>query len=143
MLIFVLAAASSHLNLLGLTGMVVGGSQAKFHLHLDDLLNGELRQLLSDLEGPLLLNVSLGEDDVNLFQVTTGGLNIEEVGEGNGGEVDQGKEQVETPGATVGENGGEHNNSEVVNPVGASGGGSSYGTCAKRIDLGRVDPRQR
>ncbi|KAJ6149175.1 hypothetical protein N7471_000374 [Penicillium samsonianum] len=39
MLILALAAASSHLNLLGLSGMVVGGSQAKLDLHLADLLS--------------------------------------------------------------------------------------------------------
>lgn len=87
-LVLAIAAASSNLNLLGLSGVVVAGSQAKVDLHLGDLLNGELRQLLGDLEWPLLIDVGLGEDDINLFQITTGGLNVEEVGEGNGAEID-------------------------------------------------------
>lgn len=141
--VLALAAASCHLDLLRLSGVVVGGSQAKLDLHLADLLDGELRQLISDLEGPLLLDVGFGKDNVNLFQITAGSLDIKEVGEGDRGKVDKGEEQVKAPCAPACENGGEHDNGEVVNPVGASGSRCCHGTGAKRIDLGRIDPRQR
>lgn len=137
------AAASAHLNLLRLSSMVVWSGQAKLLLHIRDLLNGQLGQLLGDLEGPLLLNVGLGKDDIDLLKITTSGLDVEEVGEGNADKVNQSEEQVDTPGALRREDWSEHDDCEVGDPVGASGSRGGHGTSAERVDLGGVDPGQR
>lgn len=143
MLLLALAAAHGHLSLLVLNGGVVTGRvQAQLDLHLADLVDGELGQGVGNLEGPLLLDVGLGEDDIDLLQVTTGGLGVEEPGHGHTDEVDQGEEEVDTPGTGGGEDGGEHDDGEVGDPVGASRGRGGHGTGAQGVDLGRVDPGQ-
>ena len=95
-LLFVLgltAAAHGSLSLLGFgDDLVVGGIKTQIILHPSNLGNGELRQLLCDLVGPLALNVGLGEDDINFLEITTGSLTVEEPGEGDGDEVNKREE---------------------------------------------------
>ena len=142
--LLVIRAAETTLGLLGvLDHVVVRGIQAKLALHLSDLLDGELGHFVGDLEGPLALNVSLGEDDIDLLQVTASSLGVEEVGEGQGSEVDQSEEEVQTPTGCSGEHGSEHDDGEVANPVHAGGSRASHGTGTEGVDLGRVDPGQR
>jgi len=143
-LLLALAAAHRDFGLFGLgSDLVMRGIQTQLSLHLSDLVDAELRKLLSDLEGPLLVNMGFGEDNVDLFQITAGSLRVEEPGKGNADEVDQGEEEVDTPATGRGEHGSEHNHSEVRDPVGAGRGRGSHGTCSERVDLGRVDPGQR
>ena len=123
--------------------MLLRRVQTQLGLHLSDLLDTELRQLIGNLVGPLLLNVGLREDDVDLLKITTGGLRVEEPGEGDADEVDKGEEEVDTPATAGGEHGSEHDDSEVGDPVGAGRGRGSHGTGTERVDLGRVDPGQR
>ena len=123
--------------------MVLGDVETQLDGHLSDLLGVELGHLVGDLEGPLALDVGLGEDEVDLLEVATSGLGVEEVSEGHTDEVDQGEEEVDAPGTGVGEDGGEHDDREVGDPVGAGGRGGSHGTSAEGVDLGRVDPGQR
>lgn len=138
-----LATAGTHLDLLGLNSVVVRGSETQLGLHLSNLLDGELGQVLGDLERPLLLNVGLGEDHINLLKVTSSSLDVEEVGEWNTDEVNQCEEKVDTPGALRREDGSKHDDSEVGDPVGTGGGGGTSGTGTEGVDLGRVDPGER
>jgi len=143
-LLLALTRAHGHLSLLGLlNNVVVRDIKAKLALHLADLLDSELRHLVGDLERPFALDVSLGEDDINLLQITASSLWVEEVGEGESSEVDKGEEQVHTPRTAGREKGSEHDNGEVANPVGTSGGRTSHSTGTERVDLGRVNPGQR
>lgn len=144
MLLLALTRAHGDLGLLGVRGnLVVGHVQAKLLLHLGDLGDRELWQLVGDLVGPLLLDVGLGEDDVDFLELTTGGFSIEEPGEGETDEVDQSKEEVDTPARGVGEHRGEHDNGEVGDPVGAGGCRRGHGSSTEGVDLGRVDPGKR
>ena len=87
--------------------------------------------------------MGLGENDVNLLQVTARGFRVEEPGEGHAAKVDECKEEIDAPGTGVGENGSEHDDGKVGDPVGASRGRGRHGTSAERVDLGWVDPGQR
>jgi hypothetical protein len=138
-------AAHGSLGLLGLRGAteIIGAVETKLGLHLGDLGHGELGELLGNAEGPLLLYVSLREDDVDFLEVTAGGLNVEEPGERNGDEVDKCEEQVDTPVGLVGEHGSEHDDGEVGDPVHAGRGGGGLGTGAEGVDFGGVDPGER
>lgn len=139
-----LATAHRDLSLLRLgSDLMIRGIQTKLVLHLSDLLNGELRQLVGNLVGPLLLNVGLGEDDIDFLKITAGGLRVEEPGEGDTNEVDKGEEEIETPTTAAGEHRCKHDDGEVGDPVGASGSRGSHGTGTERVDLRRVDPGQR
>ncbi|KAI7326928.1 hypothetical protein KC326_g27 [Hortaea werneckii] len=66
---------------------------AKVLGHLLHLLVAELRHLVGNGECPLLLNVCLGEDQVNLLKVTTSCLGVEEPSSWHSQQVDQGKEE--------------------------------------------------
>jgi hypothetical protein len=123
--------------------LVVRDVETDLALHGGNLIGRKLGHGVGDLVGPLLLNVGLGEDEVNLLQVTTRSLGVVEPGEGETDEVDQGEEEVDTPGRSVGEDGGEHDDGEVGDPVGTGGGGGGHGTGAQGVDLGRVDPGER
>lgn len=135
------AAAHGSLGLLGLSvDLEVGGIETQFVLELGNLGNGELGHLLCDPVRPLALNVGLGEDDVNLLEITTGGLTVEEPGEGDGDKVDKREEEVDTPVGLVGEHRSEHDDGEVGNPVHASGSGGGLRTSTEGVDLRGVDP---
>lgn len=110
---------------------------------LADLFDAELGQLVGDNERPLLLDVGLGEDDVDLLEIATGSLNVEEPSEDEGDKVEQSEEEVETPRTPGREDRRKHDNSEVGNPVGAGGGSVGHGTGTEGVDLGRVDPGER
>lgn len=143
-LILALTAAHSHLSLLGLVGGAVAGDiQTKLLLHLSDLSDRKLGQGVGNLVGPLLLDVGLGEDDVDLLELTAGGFSVEEPGEGETDEVDKSEEEVNTPAGCRGEDGGKHDDGEVGDPVGAGGSGGSHGSGTEGVDFGRVDPGQR
>lgn len=62
---------------------------------------------------------------------------------GNGQEVDEGEEEINAPGAGIGEYRREHDDGEVADPVGAGRCGSGSSTGTQRVDLWWVDPRQR
>merc|ERR1712087_290530 len=84
---------------------------AKVLGHLLHLLVAELRHLVGDGECPLLLNVHLGEDQVNLLKVPTSRLGVEEPSGWHGEQVDESEEEVDTPAGGVREHRREHDNS--------------------------------
>ena len=131
-----------HGNIHLLTMLLLKG-QAQISGHTGDLLVTEFWHFLGHLEGPLLLHVGLGENQINLLKLAAGGLGIEEIPDGDTDEVDQGEEEVKTPFTLVGKDWREHDDGEVADPVGACRHGRRSRTRAERVDLGWVDPRQR
>lgn len=124
-----LATAESKLSLLSAIGDGLRRHiQAQLGRHLRHLFGGELGQGVGDLVSPFAFHVGLRKDNVNLLQRTASSLTVEKPGERNSGEVDQGKEEVNTPGTGRGEDRSEHDDSKVADPVGASGGRGSHST---------------
>ena len=136
----VVAAETKFSNLVVRSGV---GVETELTGLLVDLGERELGHVVSDAEGHALLDVGLGVDDVNFLKLTASGLDEEEVRDGNTDEVDESKEEVHTPGRSGGEEGSEHDDREVGDPVGAGRGGGTGGTGTERVDLGRVDPGER
>lgn len=118
-------------------------SQTQLLRHFQNLVVLEHGHLLGHLERPLSFHVSLGEDQINLLKLASRCLGIEKVRKRHGQEVDQGKEEVDAPAAAVREDGREHDDGKVGQPVCARRERRRTSTCAKRVDLRRVDPRQR
>lgn len=97
-------------------GLLYITAKTQPHCHFCNLLFAELRHLLSDLERPFLVHMSLREDEVDFLKMATGGLNmesvkracgvgtamtylwVEEIGKGQSTQVDDGKEEVGTCG---------------------------------------------
>ena len=117
--------------------------ETKLAALLRNLLEGELGHVLGDHERPALLDVGPRVDDVDLLELAAGRLDVEEPAERDGEQVDQREEQVHAPPAGGREHGREHDHGEVADPVGARRRGGAGGTRAQRVDLGRVDPRER
>lgn len=108
-----------------------------------DLLVSQLGQLASSLDIADVLAETLGEDDIDLLQTTTGSLGVEEVEHGDEEGVPGSEEQVGTPADRGNHDRGDHDNSEVEDPVGAGGDGVGLSTGADGRDLGWVQPGQR
>lgn len=136
------AAAEAELGLL-LGVVVVADVQAEVAGLLGNLLERELGHVLGHGVGALALDVSAGVDDVDFLELTASRLDVEVPAEGNGAEVDESEEEVDTPRTGGGKDGREHDDSEVADPVGAGGGGTTGGTGTQGVDLGRVDPGER
>ena len=122
---------------------MLGGVQAELARLLHDLLEVKLGHVVGDNERQLVFDVSLGIDDVDLLHLATSGFNVEEVTEDQTDEVEQGEEEVNTPGTLGSKQRGEHDHGKVANPVGAGRGGRTGGTGTEGVDLGRVDPGKR
>ncbi len=126
--------------------VLAGGSvgiETELAALLGNLLHVKLGQVIGDHEGPALLNVCLGIDDVDFLELTTGGLHKKEVGDGDTDEVNESEEEVDTPAGGGGEERSEHDDGKVGDPVGTGGGGGTSGTGTEGVDLGRVDPGER
>ncbi len=111
-----------------------------------DLVLAEARQLLGGPHVAFLLDVSLGEDEINLLEGTAGRLGIEEVDKGEEDGIKGGEEEVGTEAArarVVDEHGGDHDDEEVPQPVRHRRYGIGLGPRLERVDLSRVQPRQR
>ena len=134
-------AAEAHFVLLG--GGLATNFQAQLTRLLDNLLEGKLGHVVGDPERQPLLDVGPGVDNVDLFRLTAGGLNIEEETKDQTDEVKQREEKIETPSTGVGEKRREHDDSKVADPVGARRSSSTHGTGTEGVDLGRVNPGQR
>ena len=74
-----------------------------------------------------LLAVALGEDDIDLLQTPVCGLGTEKIHGWNKECVHNGKEQVDAPCNAVDLDGGNHDDSEVEQPVRAGRDGISLG----------------
>lgn len=108
-----------------------------------DLLLVQEGELLGSLDVRHLLDVTLGKDDINLFQRPSSRLGVEEVDDGQEAGVDRGEEQVGSPADVADHDGRHHNNEEVEEPVGASTDSVGLGARLDGVDLGRVQPRER
>lgn len=122
---------------------VVVGVQAQFARLLNNLLKGELGQGLGDPPRHLAFDVSLGVDDVDLLKLTASGFDVEEEAEDQTDEVEQCEEEIDTPWALSSEEGSEHDDGEVANPVCAGRRRRTNSTGTERVDLRGVDPGQR
>jgi hypothetical protein len=73
----------SRLPVLGHRALVVRRDEPELASALVNLVVGNLGQLLGGLDVVLVLQESLGENQVDLFERTTGGLGVEEVQDRN------------------------------------------------------------
>lgn len=105
-----------------------------------DLLGSEMRQLLGGLDVRHLVDIALGEDDVDLLERAAGRLGVEEVDDGNEGGVHAGEEEVSSPANLVDHDGSDHDDEEVEHPVGAGRHGVGLSTSADGVDLGGIEP---
>lgn len=121
----------------------ITGIQAQLARLVGDLLKSELGQVVGDHERPLPFDMDLGVDDIDLSELPAGRLHVEEPAVWDSEQVNQGKEEIDTPGARVGKNRREHDHGKVADPVGAGRRCGARGTGTEGIDLGRVDPGQR
>lgn len=142
-LLAVLAVVTAEAELILISGSGIAGIQAEFTRLLSNLLEVELGHLVGDSPGHAAFHVGLGVDDINLLKFTASSLHEEEVAYHKTDEVKDGKEEINTPRAPVGENRGEHDDRKVGDPVGTGRGGSTLGTGTERVDLRRIDPGQR
>ena len=110
-LVLLLAEAS----LLDLASLVVVAGEAVLLSEVVNALGIELRKLLSGVDIGHLLDVALGEDQVDLLQGPTGGLGVEEVQDGEEDCVEGGEEEVGTPTDILNEHWRDHDNEEVPN----------------------------
>lgn len=108
-----------------------------------NLLLGELGEFPGGADVAHLLDVALGEDQVDFFERATGGFGVEEPHDGDEETVPRGEEQVGTPLDPGDHDGGDHDDSEVEEPVGAGGDGVGLRTGLDGRQLGGVEPRQR
>jgi len=117
--------------------------EAVLSSHGVNLSVGQEWHLLGGTDVGHLLQVSLGEDQVDFLQTALLGLGIEDVNDGQEAGVDNGEEEVRTP-TNVGEhNGGDHDNEEIKEPVRDGGNGVGTTTSADGVDFGRVEPWER
>jgi hypothetical protein len=73
----------SRLPVLGHGALVVGRDESELASALVDFVVGDLGQLLSGLDVVHVLQEALGEDQVDLFERTTGSLGVKEVQDRN------------------------------------------------------------
>lgn len=125
------------LDLLLLVGHTVLGSL------LFDLFLGKLRQLVGGTDVGDVLGVTLGEDNIDLFQAATGGFRVEEPDGRNEETVPGGEEKVGAPTDAANHDRSNHDNSKVEEPVAAGGHGVGLRTGLDGRQLSRVQPRQR
>ena len=125
------------LNLLLLVGHTILG------ILLFDLFLGNLGQLVGGTDVGDVLGVTLGEDDIDLFQGATGGFRVEEPDGRNEDTVPGGEEKVGAPTDAANHDRSNHDNSKVEEPVAAGGHGVGLRTGLDGRQLSRVQPRQR
>lgn len=113
---------------------------------LDDLCLVEARQLLGGLDVTDILGVAFNKNDVDLLERAAGRLRIEKVDDGEEDGVEDGEDQVRAPAAVARaaqHHRRDHDDEEVPQPVGYRRGSVGLGAGLERVDLGRVQPRQR
>lgn len=130
-------------GILHLASLVIRGLETILASLCVDLRSIEVRKLLGSGDIAHLLEVALGEDEINLLKGSPGGLRIEEIDDGEEEGVQNCEEKVCTPTDAVNEHGSDHNNEEVPAPVRDGGQGVCLGTSLQRVDLSRVQPGQR
>lgn len=102
-------------------------------------------KILSGLDVADVLGVALGEDDIDLLQAAAGRLGVCVVDDGEEDSVESAEEQVGAP--TVGarvvdEDGRDHDDEEIPQPVADGRAGGGLGPGLQRVDLGRIQPGQ-
>lgn len=102
-----------------------------------------MRQLLGRTHVGHLLHVTLGENQINLLERSVFRLGVEKVNDGNEEGINDCEKEVRAPSDVANHNGGDHDNEEVEEPVGASGDGVRLGTGLDRGNLSRVEPGKR
>ena len=128
------------------TSLLVRGSKAVFPGLLLDLILGEPGQLLGGVHVALLLKEALGKDEIDLLEGAASSLRVVEVDDGEENGVQDGEEEVRTPAAlaqVVDQDRGNHDDEEVPEPVRNGRRGIGLRAGLKRVDLSRVQPRQR
>ena len=112
-------------------------------IHSLDLIIRQPRELFSSPDISHILNITLGEDQVDFFQAAVGSLGVKEVNDGNEASIQGCEEQISTPVNTSHHYGRDHDNREVEQPVAAGGYGIGLGAGLNRGQFGRIQPGQR
>lgn len=111
--------------------------------HSQNLRTIQIRHVLRSLHIADILQISLGEDKIDLLERATLRLGVEEIDDGDEARVDDGEEEVGAP-ADVGDHDGrDHDDQEVEEPVRDGRGGVGVGARAQRVDLRGVEPGER
>lgn len=105
-----------------------------------DLAIVQVWKLFRSLDIGHVLDVSLGEDKIDLLKGALLGLRVEEVDEWDEKKVHDGEEEVSCPAYLVNHDWHNHDNHEVGNPVDGGGDGVGATTSANWVDLGWVQP---
>lgn len=138
-------------QLLGCRRVRLGNALLNLLLAVHDaVLGGLLFNLLLREFGKLaggahirhLLEVALGEDQVDFLERATGGLGVEEPHDGDEKAVPGGEEEVGAPFDAGDHDRGDHDDGEVEEPVGAGGDGVGLRTGLDGRQLGGVEPGQ-
>jgi hypothetical protein len=112
-------------------------------LHLLDTAGIEERQLLCSLDITHILQVTLCEDQIDLFQTALLRFWIKYVDEGQEACVDACKEKVRAPFDVVNHNRRDHDDQEVEKPVGTGGHGVGLAARFDWVHFCWVEPRER
>ena len=100
----------------------------------------EIRQLEGSLDVAHVLQVALGEDDVDLLERALLGLGVEEVDDRDEAEVNAPEEEIGAPLDVGNHDWGHHDNGEVEKPVEARRHSVGAHSGADGVDFGRVQP---
>ena len=100
-------------------------------------------KLLRGQNVALVLKIALGEDEIDLLKGATGGLRVQEVDDGEEEGVENSEEQVGVGADAIEQDGSDHHDKKVPEPVGDGGGSVGLSTGLDGVDLGGVQPGQR
>lgn len=109
-------------------------------IHHLDLFIREPGQFLGRPHVAHLLDIPLGEDEVDLLETAVRGLRVEEVDDGDEGGVQRREEQVRAPVDAGHHDRGDHDYGEVEEPVGAGGDGVRFRARLDGREFSRVQP---
>lgn len=123
--------------------LLVAGDVSVLQSVAVEVLLAEAGKILAGSNVADLLGVSLREDEVDFLEGATGGFGVEEVDDGDEDCVKSTEEEVGAPADLVDENGRDHDDEEVPEPVLDGGGSVGLSAGLERVDFSRVQPGER
>ena len=82
----------------------------------------------------------LAEETVHVLEGAVGGFGVEEVDDGDEGEVEDDPDDVELPAEGLDADGGDFDDHEVEGPVRGGADCGALGSHAETVDFGRIQP---
>lgn len=108
---------SLHLGVVDAATLLAVRVEAILDAHLLHLFVREIWQKFGRLDIADVLGVSLGENNINLFQRASGSLGVENPDDWNETCVDDGEEKICAPFDVGDHDGSDHDNEEIEEPV--------------------------